>query len=324
MELQKILDTIAPRWACSLLLVAGSLLSACSWQGLQERMSDITAARKSESVTKRLAQDSTARHLIYHSKTRTAILCRNAGAIIIETLERPSQWRIEIKQHSNNEGVDISAAVPIAEDGYFLAAAHAVEPPASLTLVVWIEDANFHGLRSVPARIVWSAGKVQRPDIAVLHAELSPLVPFSIANVPTVGDTVAATGMSNWARIAMKWGHDSGPRSFSTIGFGRVLDVGRPISGHQLLPSYRSIQHTAPTAHGDSGGALVNQHGELVAINSTVRAPRWLAWLPYIGMRIDMWMGGAGSYSQAVRPDIDWLMALIETDRRQQPARKHD
>ena len=166
---------------------------------------------------------------------------------------------------------------------------------------------------------MWTADKMQRPDIAVLHAELSPLVPFAMAGVPAVEDSVAATGASNWVRMAKRWDNESGLGEFSTISFGRALGAGRTIN-ERRHPPYRLIRHTAPTTHGDSGGALVNQRGELIGINSTVHAPWWLGWLPYIGVRVNLLMGGVGSSSQAVRPDFDWLTDLIATDRQRQTA----
>ncbi len=140
-------------------------------------------------------------------------------------------------------------------------------------------------------------------------------MPFSMAGVPAIEDSVAATGASNWLRMAKRWDNDSGLANVSTIAFGRVLDSGRTIKVRRT-PTYRLIRHTAPTTDGDSGGALVDQGGELIGINSTVHAPWWLAWLPYIGVQVNQLMGGSGSYSQAVRPDVDWLTDLIEADRR--------
>ena len=298
-----------------LLLIAGSLLFACSWQGSQERMSDATMVRKSESAHERSVQDPAAQSLIDDLKKRTAILFTNTDEVVVEVLEgqrRRIKWR-------SNGMIDISAAIPVAKDGYFLTTAHSVEAPTSLTLVAWIEDVDFRGPRAAPARIVWTADKMQRPDIAVLHAELSPLVPFTMAGVPAVEDSVAATGAANWVRMAKRWDNESGLGEFSTISFGRALGAGRTIN-ERRHPPYRLIRHTAPTTHGDSGGALVNQRGELIGINSTVHAPWWLGWLPHIGVRVNLLMGGVGSSSQAVRLDFDWLTDLIATDRQRQTA----
>ena len=304
-------SAIVPRTA-SLLLVVSILLFACSWQGPQKRMSDVAMARKSASAAERSALDPTPRGLVADLTTRTAILFRNADAVAVELLEG-DRHRIEWRATGK---IQISAAVPVAEDGYFLTAAHSVEAAASLTLVAWIEAGGFRGPRAVPARIVWTAGKAQRPDIAVLHAELPPVVPFAMAVVPAAEDAVAATGASNWLRMAKRWGSDPALGSFGTIAFGRVLGAGRMIDGRRQ-PPHRLIRHTAPTIRGDSGGALVDERGELVGINSTVHPPWWLAWLPYIGLHANFLMGGAGSSSEAVRPETDWLTDLIEADRRQ-------
>ena len=122
-----------------LLLIAGSLLFACSWQGPQERMSDATMVRKSESADERSVQDPAAQSLIDDLKKRTAILFTNTDEVVVEVLEgqrRRIKWR-------SNGTIDISAAVPVAEDGYFLTTAHSVEAPTSLTLV--LRQAQIYG-----------------------------------------------------------------------------------------------------------------------------------------------------------------------------------
>ena len=196
--------------------------------------------RKSESAEKRAEQDPAAHSLIGDLTRRTAVLFRNADEVAVEIREG-QRHRIEWRA---NGKIDISAAVPVAEDGYFLTSAHSVEAPTSLTLIAWIEGADFGGPRAAPARVVWTAGKAQRPDIAVLHAELSPVMPFFMAGVPAIEDSVAATGASNWLRMAKRWDNDSGLANFSTIAFGRVLDSGRTIKGRRT-PTYRLIRHTA-------------------------------------------------------------------------------
>ena len=69
-------------------------------------------------------------------------------------------------------------------------------------------------------------------------------MPFFMAGVPAIEDSVAATGASNWLRMAKRWDNDSGLANFSTIAFGRVLDSGRTIKGRRT-PTYRLIRHTA-------------------------------------------------------------------------------
>ena len=91
-------------------------------------MSEGTTTRKSESVDERLAQDPTAQRVIDDLKKRTAILFRNADAVTAKVVE-DERHRIEWR---SNEKIGISTGVPIAEDGYFLTAAHSVGAPTSL------------------------------------------------------------------------------------------------------------------------------------------------------------------------------------------------
>ena len=148
--------------------------------------------RKSESAEERTEQGPATHSLIEDLTRRTAVLFRNADEVAVEIREG-QRHRIEWRA---NGKIDISAAVPVAEDGYFLTSAQSVEAPTSLTLIAWIEGADFGGPRAAPARVVWTAGKAQRPDIAVLHAEPSPVMPFFMAGVPAIEDSVAATGAS--------------------------------------------------------------------------------------------------------------------------------
>ena len=102
-------------------------------------MSDATMVRKSESADERSVQDPAAQSLIDDLKKRTAILFTNTDEVVVEVLEgqrRRIKWR-------SNGTIDISAAVPVAEDGYFLTTAHSVEAPTSRTLV--LRQAQIYG-----------------------------------------------------------------------------------------------------------------------------------------------------------------------------------
>lgn len=208
----------------------------------------------------------------------------------------------------------MAAAVPVAEDGYFLTVAHAVDTAERLTLVAWVEDADFSGPRQSTPRIVWTPGKGRGPDIALLHADLWPVQAFEMADMPYVTQPVGVTGSSAMMRLAIN-GTESDLTQFSSVAIGRVVKVGRARGGKQG-PAFRLVRHNAPTVHGDSGGALVDKQGSLLGINSTVHPPSWLGWFPYVGVRMSAAIDGVSFHSQAIRPDFAWLRNLIEADRR--------
>ena len=295
-----------------LMLIIGCGLSACSSNGLEERMSEAVMARKAESATERTTLDPAALGLIADLTSRTAILISNANSVTVESSTGGGHRIV----WDWTDGLDVSAAVPVAEDGYFLSAAHSVDADAPLTLVSWIEDSEFSGPQDAPARIVWSPRGTQGPDLAVLHAELSPLVPFTFAGEPAVGDTIGATGASNWAQVATGRQEGLGMAQFSTIGFGRVLGLGKTIEG-RVPPSYRLVRHAAPTFQGDSGGALVNDKGELIGINTTTHASPlvWLATIHRAASQLPIWWYRFVLASSFARTSIG-LTQVIEADRR--------
>ena len=132
--------------------------------------------------------------------------------------------------------------------------------------------------------------------------------------MPYLAQPVGVTGSSAMMRLALTEG-ESELTPFSSVAVGRVVKVGKARGGKQE-PAYRLVRHSAPTVHGDSGGALVDEQGGLLGINSTVHPPSWLGWIPYVGVRMGAAIDGVSFHSQAIRPDFAWVRNLIEADRR--------
>ena len=99
-------------------------------------------------------------------------------------------------------------------------------------------------------------------DIAVLHVDApsSKLVPLSLADSSkvAVGDGVVAIGNP--------FGLDG------TVTSGIVSAVGREISSPDDTPIAGAIQTDAAINHGNSGGPLLNLHGEVVGITSQIQS----------------------------------------------------
>ena len=105
-------------------------------------------------------------------------------------------------------------------------------------------------------------GSDSSTDIAVLHvnAPSSKLVPLALADSSkvSVGDGVVAIGNP--------FGLDG------TVTSGIVSAVGREISSPDDTPIEGAIQTDAAINHGNSGGPLLNLHGDVIGITSQIQS----------------------------------------------------
>jgi serine peptidase DegS len=139
---------------------------------------------------------------------------------------------------------DMGSGVIVSEDGYILTNHHVIN------MVQNIRVALFDG-RIVPAKIV---GSDPETDLAVLKVGLNGLSAASLAEAPgvRVGDVVLAIGNS------LGLSH--------TVTMGIVSATGRNDLRSLLYEDF--IQTDAAINAGNSGGALVNAHGELIGIST--------------------------------------------------------
>ena len=203
----------------------------------------------------------------------------------------------------------VAVAVPVAEDGYFLTAAHVVRRKSSLIIVLdvsWLDGKA--KIEAAPARIVWEPTSfwVGGPDFAVVHAEISSLAPFKIdAELPQIDAPIVTVGAHPIIRA------DSARLRFSA---GRIVSAkGRRAS--RSTPAFVAVRHDAPSVPGDSGGPVLNRKGGLIGISSYSRVSirNWVSGFLNPGRtQFDM----RGFYSVAFMPDPDWLREVIERDRR--------
>jgi len=145
----------------------------------------------------------------------------------------------------------IGSGVIVSEDGYIITNNHVIAGTDDATIRVTLNDK-----RIFTARVV---GRDPSTDLAVLKIESDglPHVLVGDSDLVEVGDWVVAVG--NPFRL----------RSTVTVGIvsalGRNVDI---IADQMRIESF--IQTDAAINRGNSGGALVNQFGELVGINTAI------------------------------------------------------
>ncbi|BCU76149.1 serine protease [Luteolibacter sp. LG18] len=177
---------------------------------------------------------------------------------------------------------DGGSATPITADGYFLTADHVLAQSAGRK--VFVVYRNGGNVRYAKARIVWRS---YGADVAVLHAPMP--TPFHYQwTAPDhwlpVGTPVIHAGIATGFRTS--------PGKLST-----EIPPESPFTGN------RKFKIDMPLQPGDSGGPVLDSHGDLVGINSAVEylVPMETAFF------ID---------SECSRPNVHAIAAIIERDRR--------
>ncbi|HEX7708620.1 MAG TPA: Do family serine endopeptidase [Thermoanaerobaculia bacterium] len=158
----------------------------------------------------------------------------------------------ERRQTSGGSGFLISA------DGYILTNNHVIEGAAKVEVHYGADDDGLGG-RIVPATIV---GRDPATDLALLKVEVGQPLPFI-----RMGDSDRIR-KGDWA-IAI--GH---PFNFeNTLTVGVISARGRALGVSAETRSFENfIQTDAAINFGNSGGPLLNIQGEVVGINTAIRA----------------------------------------------------
>jgi S1-C subfamily serine protease len=138
----------------------------------------------------------------------------------------------------------------IDKSGYIITNYHVVEGAKSIQV-------TFSNNASIKARLV---GSDPSTDIAVLRvsANARALTPLTLGNsdLVQVGDSVVAIG---------------NPFGLSrTVTAGIVSAIQREITAPNDYAIDHVIQTDAPINHGNSGGPLINAHGEVIGVNAQI------------------------------------------------------
>jgi serine protease Do len=143
----------------------------------------------------------------------------------------------------------LGSGVIVSPEGYILTNNHVVDGASDVTV-------DLSDKRHFTAKVV---GTDDRTDIAVLKIDAPGLtaMPLGHSSALEVGDFVLAIG--NPFGVG------------ESVSMGIVSALGRSSLGIEGRNSYENfIQTDAAINHGNSGGALVDIHGELVGINTAI------------------------------------------------------
>lgn len=146
------------------------------------------------------------------------------------------------------------SGVIAAEDGYIITNNHVVEDASSIKVTL-------DNKRTYTAKVI---GTDPKTDLALIKIEVKnlPTIPFGNSDQLRLGEWVLAVG---------------NPFNLnSTVTAGIVSAMARDIniiSGADGSGIEAFIQTDAVVNRGNSGGALVNQKGELVGINAAIASP---------------------------------------------------
>ncbi|UCC96938.1 MAG: trypsin-like peptidase domain-containing protein [Phycisphaerales bacterium] len=145
----------------------------------------------------------------------------------------------------------LGSGLVVHEDGYVISNAHVVKDTEKLRVV--FSDGN-----ELPATIISSD---ESKDLAVLRVSAQKRLPFirlGRSNDLMIGETVIAIG---------------NPYGYAnTVTSGVISAIGRDIEVSEGFWLRGLIQTDAPINPGNSGGPLLNVNGELIGVNTAIRA----------------------------------------------------
>jgi len=144
----------------------------------------------------------------------------------------------------------LGSGVIVSNDGYILTNNHVVEQSARIQV-------ELSDRRVLDAKLI---GADEPSDLAVIKIDATnlPVVAIGDSTAMRVGDLVLAVGNPLGVGQTVTMGIVSAKGRATGLGDGSYEDF---------------LQTDAPINQGNSGGALVNTHGELVGINSQILSP---------------------------------------------------
>ena len=161
----------------------------------------------------------------------------------------PSVVGVVNYQYSTSFGpVGSGSGIIISDDGYILTNAHVVRAAEAVKVVLYNSD-------EYEAKVI---GADDQTDVAVLKIEATNLTPATLgdSDMVEVGDTAYALG------------NPGGLTLQSSFTNGIISGLNRVITTEDSIYSMTVIQTNAAISHGSSGGALINEFGQVIGITS--------------------------------------------------------
>ncbi|MBQ5823723.1 MAG: trypsin-like peptidase domain-containing protein [Clostridia bacterium] len=179
-----------------------------------------------------------------------------AGAVLTpeQVYEKIADINVAVVVYKNNVIYTEGTGIIMKEDDagkytYILTCAHVISD-SGVDIVVQFANGERHNAQVV--------GYDARTDVGVLRIQATgfKIAEFGDSDALKVGSTVYAIG------------NPGGSALFGTFTDGKVSAIGRNITssiGYDMV----CIQHNAAISPGNSGGALVNEYGQVIGINSS-------------------------------------------------------
>ena len=211
------------------------------------------------------------------------MLAERVSAVVVTRRASLRNWTNErFPKMNEHEDVDGGSAAPITADGYFLTADHVLERLKSGRHVFVIYHSG-RTLVTAQARVVWRSADA---DLALLQAAIK--TPYFYR----------WTAARRWLPAGTRIIHGG-------IATGFRPDIGKLSS--TLAPEYgftpaRKFEIDIALQPGDSGGPVVDAHGDLIGINSAVEF--------LVPMDTAFFVASEGT-----RPNTRLLAELIKRDR---------
>ncbi len=169
-----------------------------------------------------------------------------------ETLE------LEFSVPIAKDGTVFGSCAPVTRDGYFLTAAHVIARENTYVLYA-VSDSKRTYLKAAPCRVVY---RNEANDFAIIKANLRTPRYLRYRNAPLKeGETMFAGG----------WMHEKGG--------GEFKEIKEPADGKDHR--FHKVVTSVPMLKGDSGSPLIDQHGRLCGLLSTMRIGVIIKTRPY-------------------------------------------